>query len=73
MNLYLISDLARETGLHRYTIDYYMKENLIKEESRTAGNYRVFNDETLSRLRRIVELRSADFSIREIRSMLEGS
>ncbi|MEW5758171.1 MAG: MerR family transcriptional regulator [Candidatus Omnitrophota bacterium] len=69
--LYLIKDLARESGYSLHTIKFYLKIGLIKEAGRSFGsNYRYFNQGTLSLLKLIRELRRKGKSIKEIKDEL---
>lgn len=70
-NIYLIKDLARLTGYSIYTIKYYLKIGLIKEASRSPETrYRYFDDNTVSALKKIHELRKEKKSISEIKNEL---
>jgi len=72
-NLYLVKDLARSTGLSIETIKYYLKIKLICEVGRSPEtNYRYFDESTIERLNRIIELRRGKHSIREINVLLGG-
>jgi DNA-binding transcriptional MerR regulator len=63
----LIGDLASRTGLSIHTINYYIKLGLIAIAGRVErSGFRVFNDQTLRDLERIIELRRAETPIREI-------
>lgn len=63
----MIGDLASRTGLSIHTINYYINLGLIKEAARSSrSGYRMFNDDALDTLHRIIDLRQHDVSIREI-------
>ncbi len=71
--VYLISDLASRTGLSIHTINYYIKLGLIREAARAErSGYRLFNDETLATLERIINLRRRQVPIREILARKEN-
>lgn len=71
LNLYLISDLASETGYSVHTLKYYLRLGLIQEKVRTPRtNYRFFDDETIQRLRKIRDFRRAGRSLREIKGSM---
>lgn len=71
-NLYLVKDLARLTGLSVETIKYYLKIRLISEVGRSPEtNFRYFDESTIGRLNKIIELRRNKYSIKGIREFLE--
>ena len=70
--IYMISDLASVTGLSRYTLNFYLKLGLIEESGRTESNYRFFDQTVVDRLRRIICLRQKDFTLQQIKALLEG-
>jgi len=65
--LYRIGELARLSGTSPRTIDYYTGLGLISPVKRSEGNYRLYNDETLERIRRIEQLKAQKFTLEEIR------
>ncbi|MFC4599987.1 MerR family transcriptional regulator [Cohnella hongkongensis] len=65
--LYRIGELSSLAGISSRTIDYYTSLGLILPAKRSSGNYRLYDDETLSRLRRIEQLKAQKFSLEEIR------
>lgn len=66
-----IGKLAAATGIKVETVRYYEKAGLIDPPSRTAGNYRSYRPEDVSRLRFIRRTRDLGFSLDEIRTMLD--
>ncbi|KKO52789.1 MerR family transcriptional regulator [Paenibacillus sp. DMB20] len=71
MNLYRIGELAKAAGISERTIDYYTKLGLINPEKRTLKNYRLYNHETLTTLKRINQLKQEKYTLEEIKDMLE--
>lgn len=72
-NLYLVKDLARMTGLSIDTIKFYLKIKLILEVGRSPEtNFRYFDDTTIDRLKKIIDLRRSKRSIREIQGLLDA-
>ncbi|OXS58004.1 transcriptional regulator [Cohnella sp. CIP 111063] len=65
--LYRIGELSSLAGISPRTIDYYTGLGLLLPAKRSSGNYRLYDDETLSRLRRIEQLKAQKFSLEEIR------
>ncbi|WP_420481821.1 MerR family transcriptional regulator [Cohnella zeiphila] len=66
-NLYRIGELARISGISPRTIDYYTGLGLLTPVKRSDGNYRLYDDETLDRIRRIEHLKAQKFSLEEIK------
>ena len=66
-----IGELAKRTGATVETIRYYEKEHLLPEPSRSAGNYRLYNEEHIERLQFILHCRTLDMALDEVRILLE--
>ena len=63
----LIGDLASQTGLSIYTINYYLGLGLIRAQTRSErSGYRLFGREAVRTLRRIMELRRKEIPLKEI-------
>lgn len=66
-NIYLLKDLARQTGNSVYTLKYYYKMGLIREQGRTPfTDFKYFGEGAVKQLLRIRRLRKEDYSIKEI-------
>jgi len=60
------------TGLSIDTVKFYLKIKLILEVGRSPEtNFRYFDDTTIDRLNKIIELRRSKRSIREIQELLD--
>ena len=66
-----IGEVARRTGLPVKTIRYYCDEGLLQPRDRSAGGYRLFDEENLAELTIIRALRAMDVSIPELTRILE--
>ena len=66
-----IGEVARRTGLPVKTIRYYCDEGLVQPKNRSAGGYRLFDEENLADLALIRALRAMDVSIPELTWILE--
>ena len=66
-----VTGLARACGLSRTTVLYYESLDLLRPARRSAGNYRVYGERELERLRRICIYREAGLKLTDIRSVLE--
>ena len=74
-NLIKISELAKEGDVLPSTIDFYVRQGLLKPISFSQGNYRLFNErESLRRLKKIKELqKNKRLTIEEIKDYFKGS
>jgi Cd(II)/Pb(II)-responsive transcriptional regulator len=66
-----IGELAKRTESTVETIRYYEKEGLLPEPSRSAGNYRLYGEEHIERLRFIRHCRTLDMALDEVRTLLQ--
>lgn len=66
-----IGELAKRTGATVETIRYYEKERLLPEPFRSAGNYRLYNEEHIERLQFILHCRTLDMALDDVRILLE--
>jgi DNA-binding transcriptional MerR regulator len=71
-NLVRIGDLSRRTGVAVATLRYYESEGLI-HCVRTHTKYRLFTEETVEIVQRIVHLKSLKIPLGEIRQILLSS
>ncbi|GAB2673243.1 MerR family transcriptional regulator [Paenibacillus thermoaerophilus] len=67
-----IQEVMRLTGLTRKAIYFYEKEGLIRPRIDETNQYRDYSDADVDRLRLIAALRSLDFSVQEIKRLLDG-
>jgi Cd(II)/Pb(II)-responsive transcriptional regulator len=65
-----IGELAKRTNCQIETIRYYEREGLLHAPERTDGNYRLYQDAHVERLRFIRQCRSLDMALDEIRTLL---
>ncbi|MDR3516464.1 MAG: helix-turn-helix domain-containing protein [Azospirillaceae bacterium] len=66
-----IGALARRTNTKVETVRYYERIKLLPAPARTAGNYRAYGPEHLSRLSFIRRSRDLGFSLDQIRALLD--
>lgn len=57
---YTIGSLARIAAVPTSTVRYYERRGLLKPQSRSAGNYRLYDEQTLRRLRFVRSAQAAD-------------
>jgi DNA-binding transcriptional MerR regulator len=68
-----IGDLAKQTGVKAVTIRFYEQSRLLPACERTAGNYRVYGQNHLQRLRFVRRCRELGFSVEQIRELVQLS
>ena len=66
----LIGQLAKEAGVKSDTVRFYEKQNLLPKPTRTAADYRVYDEAALKQLRFIKQAQSLGFSLQEIKRIL---
>jgi DNA-binding transcriptional MerR regulator len=66
-----ITKLARECGLSRTTVLYYESLGLLRPARQSAGNYRMYSDADLARLREVCTYRASGLKLGDIRSILD--
>lgn len=66
-----ITELARQTGISSSAIRYYEQEGLIQPVARTDAGYRLYESETIGRLRFILRAKALGLSLREIRQLVQ--
>ena len=67
-----VNEVSRLTGVSVRTLHHYDAIGLLKPTKLTAAGYRLYDDAALARLRSILLYRELQFSLREIRDMLES-
>ena len=65
-----IGELAKRSGCQVETVRYYERLGLLPRPERTAGNYRVYDEAHLERLRFIRNCRAIDMSLDDVRRLL---
>lgn len=68
--LMTIGQLAREAGVTPRAIRHYERLGLIKAPVRTDANYRLFDSDSVARLKFIAKCRTLGFSILEVTELL---
>ena len=66
-----IKEVMELSGLSRRTLQYYDDTGLM-DNSRTAENYRLYGDEDLERLWKIILYKEMGFQLDEIRKLLNS-
>jgi MerR family transcriptional regulator, copper efflux regulator len=67
-----IGDLARQSGKSVRALHLYEELNLLRPVARTAGGFRLFDEEALQRIRWIGLLQEMGLSLQQIRELLQN-
>jgi MerR family transcriptional regulator, thiopeptide resistance regulator len=67
-----VTRLAKACNLARSTVLYYESIGLLTRPRRSEGNYRVYSEKDLGRLRQICMYRDAGLKLTDIRSILDA-
>lgn len=67
---FTISQLAEIVGVPTTTVRYYERVGLLKPEDRSAGNYRLYSDESLRRLKFIRAAQAVGFVLDDVKELL---
>jgi DNA-binding transcriptional MerR regulator len=67
-----VGDLAKLTGLTVRTLRFYDQIGLLSPSAATESGHRLYDDEDLSRLYRIVSLKELGLSLDEVKAALTG-
>lgn len=67
---YTISQLAKAADVATTTLRYYERVGLIVPEDRSRGNYRLYTDESLRRLRFVRTAQATGFTLDDIKTLL---
>lgn len=65
-----IGQLARDVGVPVSTVRYYERRRLLRADDRSSGNYRLFGESSLERLKFIRAAQEAGFTLADIRALL---
>jgi DNA-binding transcriptional MerR regulator len=66
-----IGDVADRTGLSLRTIRHYEEVGLLPEAQRSAGGFRLYTEDAVSRLLLIKRMKPLDFTLDEMRDLIE--
>lgn len=70
--LYKVGELAKICDVNPRTIDYYTTKGLIVTFNRTDGNYRLYDETAVERIKLIHEMKEHKFSLDEIKTRLDS-
>jgi DNA-binding transcriptional MerR regulator len=66
-----IGELAEKVGVTHRTIHFYEREGLITPASREGVGYRYYDDTSVERLKKILQLKKIGLSLDEIRDVID--
>lgn len=69
---YKIKEVADIVGVSVRTLHHYDQIGLLKVENMTESGYRIYDDKDLERLQQILFFKELDFSLKEIKSILDN-
>lgn len=69
--IHQIGYVADRVGLSLRTVRYYEEIGLVEPSGRTDGGFRLYTDEDIARLELIKQLKPLEFSLDELRDLLE--
>ena len=67
-----VKDVSRLTGVSIRALQYYDRIGLLKPAEYTASGYRLYDDTSLERLQQILLFRELEFSLQEIKKILDA-
>lgn len=67
---YTISQLAKLAGIPATTMRYYERIGLVKPEDRSQGNYRLYSDESLRKVKFIRAAQATGFTLDDVKALL---
>jgi DNA-binding transcriptional MerR regulator len=66
-----IGEVAAAVGLSLRTVRFYEEAGLVIPVARTAGGFRLYDDESIERLRLIMQMKPLGFTLDEMRVLIE--
>lgn len=67
---YTISQLAHAADVPTTTVRYYERVGLVQPEDRSVGNYRLYSDESLQKLKFIRTAQAIGFTLDDVKALL---
>jgi DNA-binding transcriptional MerR regulator len=68
---YTIGELARAAGVRTSTVRYYERVGLLEPSDRSEGNYRLYAEDALERLRFIKAAQASGFTLEDISKLID--
>ncbi len=70
---FTISQVANAAKLPATTVRYYERVGLVEPEDRSAGNYRLYSEESLRKLKFIRSAQAIGFTLDDVKALLSTS
>jgi DNA-binding transcriptional MerR regulator len=70
---YWIGDVAKKLGLSLRTIRYYEELGILMPRGRTAGHFRLYTDDDMTRLEAVQSLKSLGYSLQQIQKVMRSA
>ena len=67
---YTISQLAKSADIPTTTVRYYERIGLVEPEDRSHGNYRLYSDESLRKVKFIRAAQAIGFTLDDVKALL---
>lgn len=67
---YTISQLAKAAGVPTTTVRYYERIGLVQPDDRTNGNYRLYSDQSLNKMKFVRAAQAIGFTLDDIKTLL---
>ncbi len=67
-----IGEVVAAVGLSLRTVRFYEEAGLVIPVARTAGGFRLYDDESIARLRLIMQMKPLGFTLDEMRLLIEA-
>ncbi len=67
---FTISQLAKAAGIPVTTVRYYERIGLVEPEDRSHGNYRLYGNDSLNKLKFIRAAQAIGFTLEDVKSLL---
>src|SRR5947209_9639973 len=65
-----VGEVAERLGVSPRTIKYYEELGLVQPETRSPGGFRLYSDEDVRRLERVLQMKGIGYSLAAIRELL---
>ena len=69
-NQYTISQLAKAADIPTTTVRYYERIGLVEPDGRSQGNYRLYGNESLKKLKFVRAAQAVGFTLEDVKALL---
>ena len=68
--MYTVGDLAKEMGISVRTVRFYDEKGILRPAGYSQAGYRIYDENSVEKLQKILMLRFLDFSLEQIEQMV---